>query len=68
MLYARSVPFVSHWELIAVVLVLLLLFGPKQIPRLARSLGSSIREVREVREVISLDPPAKPPRDPDATL
>ncbi len=32
----------GHWEIIAVVLVALLLFGGKKLPELARGLGKSI--------------------------
>lgn len=37
----------GHWELIALVFVLLLLFGSKQIPQIARSLGRGVREVKQ---------------------
>ena len=37
----------SHWELIALAVVVLLLFGSKQMPAIARSLGRSAREVKE---------------------
>ncbi|MYF99530.1 twin-arginine translocase TatA/TatE family subunit [Candidatus Poribacteria bacterium] len=32
----------GHWEILAVVLVALLLFGGKRIPELARGLGKSV--------------------------
>ena len=42
----------SHWELIALGLVLLLLFGAKRVPELGRQLGRSVRELRDtVRDV-----------------
>ena len=44
----------GHWELIALGLVLLLLFGSKQIPHIARSLGRGMREVKET--VADVDP------------
>lgn len=50
--YAGGVP--GHWELIALGVVLLLLFGSKQLPSLARNLGRGVREVRET--VIDVDP------------
>ncbi len=33
-------------ELIVVLLIVLVLFGGKQVPKLARAIGDSIREVR----------------------
>ncbi len=44
----------GHWELIALVFVLLLLFGSKRIPELARQLGRGVREVKET--VADVDP------------
>ena len=42
----------SHWELIALGLVLLLLVGAKRVPELGRQLGRSVRELRDtVRDV-----------------
>lgn len=34
---------VSFWQILIVVLVLLILFGPSRIPSLGRSLGEAIR-------------------------
>ena len=37
-----------HWqELVIVLLIVLLLFGPKRLPEIGRSLGNGIREFRE---------------------
>ncbi|MEX0675247.1 MAG: twin-arginine translocase TatA/TatE family subunit [Gaiellaceae bacterium] len=51
---------VGHWELIALVLVALLLFGSSQLPRIGRQLGRGVREAgREIAEVkTALDPQA----------
>lgn len=38
------------WEVILVLLVILLLFGAKRLPDLARSLGKSLSEFRKGRE------------------
>jgi sec-independent protein translocase protein TatA len=46
----------SHWELIALAVVVLLLFGSKRIPEIARSLGRGVREVRQT--VAEVDPRA----------
>jgi sec-independent protein translocase protein TatA len=55
------VPFgIGHWELIALLLVVLLLFGSSQLPRIGRQLGRGVREAgREIAEVkTALDPQA----------
>ena len=42
------------WEIAVIVIAVLLIFGPKRLPKLARSLGQSVREFRRgVREVAS---------------
>ena len=38
---------IGGWEIIAIVAVLLLLFGGKKIPELARGLGRGIGEFRQ---------------------
>ena len=35
------------WEIVLVVLVIIILFGGKKIPELARGLGKGLREFRE---------------------
>lgn len=56
-------------EVIVILFVILLLFGAKKIPELARGLGRGIREFkdasREVRSEIENDRPVPPP--PPAT-
>ncbi|MBD3392123.1 MAG: twin-arginine translocase TatA/TatE family subunit [Chitinivibrionales bacterium] len=37
----------GHWEWIIIVLVVLLLFGAKKIPELAKGLGSGIKEFKK---------------------
>jgi sec-independent protein translocase protein TatA len=44
----------GHWELLVLGLVVLLLFGSKQLPTIARNLGRGVREVRET--VVDVDP------------
>lgn len=39
--------FMGQWEIALVVLALLLLFGGRKIPELARGLGTGIREFRQ---------------------
>jgi TatA/E family protein of Tat protein translocase len=44
----------GHWELIALVFVVVLLFGSKRIPEIARQLGRGVREVKQT--VGDIDP------------
>jgi sec-independent protein translocase protein TatA len=44
----------GHWELIALGIVVLLLFGSKRIPEIARSLGRGVRELKQT--VLEVDP------------
>jgi sec-independent protein translocase protein TatA len=42
----------SHWELIVLGVVLVLLFGAKRVPQIGRQLGRSVRELKDtVRDV-----------------
>lgn len=41
---------VGGGELVLIVLVILLLFGPKSLPDLARSVGKGLRHVRKAQE------------------
>jgi TatA/E family protein of Tat protein translocase len=42
------VPFgIGHWELIALGVVLVLLFGTSRVPAIARQLGRGVREARD---------------------
>ena len=58
-------------EVMLIVLVILLLFGPSQIPKMARGFGQAIREFkkaqREITDEIQRDEPAKPaaPKPPE---
>ena len=44
----------GQWELIALVFVVLLLFGSKRIPDIARQIGRGVREVKST--VADVDP------------
>lgn len=48
----------SHWEFLVIALVILLLFGAKRIPEMARGLGKGIREfrsaVKDVQDEVDL--------------
>ena len=47
----------GHWELIIVAVILVLLFGSKRVPQIARSLGQGVRELKET--VGAADPRAE---------
>ena len=57
--------FPSHWELLIIFLVVLLLFGAKRIPEMARGLGKGIREfrgaVKDVRDEVETAGQEAPP-------
>ncbi len=61
----------GQWELIALGIILLLLFGSKRIPELARQLGRGVREVKETvgdvdpREDVKRSLDTKPIEAPD---
>ena len=41
------------WEMVAVVFIILLLFGGKKIPELMKGLGSGIREFNNAKNAIN---------------
>lgn len=51
-------------ELILILLILLLIFGGAQLPKLARSLGSSAKELKEGFEKGDETPEEKPKKKP----
>ena len=77
--YSLNVPFGIGWvEILLVSLVVLLVFGPKRLPEMGRSLGKGMREFKESITVNADHPaeipapreetpvPAAPPRDDTA--
>ncbi len=38
-------PVFGFWDLLIIALILLLVFGPKRLPKLGRSLGTGVREL-----------------------
>lgn len=52
------IPMMSGWflgpgELLLIILIALILFGPKKIPELARAMGEAVREFRRASSQIS---------------
>ena len=63
---------IGMWELLIIFVVALLIFGPKRLPELARTLGKGMAEFRrasyDLRHSFNLDaepPPPKPTPKPD---
>ena len=55
----------SGWELILILLVVVLLFGAKKLPELARGIGQSVKEFKKgVKEADAEEKPAAKPDEP----
>jgi sec-independent protein translocase protein TatA len=60
----------NGWEVVAILAVVLILFGAKRLPELARGLGQGIREFKkssheiqdEIQQAIDVDAPPPAPR------
>jgi sec-independent protein translocase protein TatA len=60
----------NGWEILLILLGVLILFGAKKLPELARGLGQGIREFKkstrdlqeELESAVDLDAPPTPPR------
>lgn len=42
--------FIGPWEIALILLIVLILFGPKKIPELAKSVGQAVREYKRASE------------------
>lgn len=62
--------FIGGWELVLILAVILILFGAKRLPELARGLGQGIKEFKkassdvtnELQRALEDEPPPPPPR------
>mgnify|MGYP001132756543 CR=1 FL=1 len=43
-------PFIGPWEIALILLVVLILFGPKKLPELAKAVGDAMRQYRQATE------------------
>lgn len=43
-------PFIGPWEIALILIVVLIIFGPKKLPELAKSIGSAIRQYKQATE------------------
>lgn len=69
--------FIGGWEMVLILAVILMLFGAKKLPELARGLGSGIKEFKkatrevtdEINSAIDDTPPRRyPPSNPPEAL
>lgn len=57
----------GHWEILIIVFIILLLFGGKKLPELAKGLGKGLREFKKsVKEPDSDEAPKVESGDKDA--
>jgi sec-independent protein translocase protein TatA len=63
-------------DLIIILLIILVLFGAKKLPELAKGMGQAVREFQKAKDEFSEElhnagktpPPKAEPRQPDATV
>ncbi len=60
---------ISPWHIAIFALVVLLVFGPKRLPEMGRSLGKGIRELKDgiVHHADAIDDDTTPPSVPAAS-
>ena len=44
---------IGHWEIILAILVIIIFFGGKRIPELARGIGKGMVEFKKTRNIIT---------------
>jgi sec-independent protein translocase protein TatA len=52
----------SLWQIAIVLVIALIVFGPKRLPELGKSLGSGMREFKDSITGTNKDEPAEKPR------
>jgi len=43
-------PFIGPWEIALILAIVLIIFGPKKLPQLAKSIGDAIKQYRDASE------------------
>lgn len=43
-------PFIGPWEIALILAIVLIVFGPKKLPQLAKSIGDSIRQFKDASD------------------
>ncbi len=57
-------PHIGFPELVIILVIILIIFGPSQLPKLAKMLGDSIRSLKKASAGED-DPPASTPNPPE---
>ena len=52
----------GQWELIAIFVLVLVIFGPKNLPRIGQSLGKGIREFKDAAQGLMKEEENQPPQ------
>jgi sec-independent protein translocase protein TatA len=52
-------PFIGPWEIALILAIVLIIFGPKKLPQLAKSVGDAIRQYKDASEG---KPPSQQPQ------
>ncbi len=61
--------FIGPWEIALIIIVVLIIFGPKKLPELAKSVGSAIRQYKKATEgFLEETPEQTPAKDEKVTL
>lgn len=64
---ANMLAFLSTWHIVVLLVIVLLLFGGKKLPELARGLGKGLRIFRDELHGFQRDMDAPPPAGPSTT-
>lgn len=62
--------FIGPWEIALIIIVVLIIFGPKKLPELAKSVGNAIRQYKKATEEGFIEEPTEkaPAKDEKVTL
>jgi len=52
-------PFIGPWEIALILAIVLIIFGPKKLPQLAKSVGDAIRQYKAASEGTFTDAPTE---------
>ncbi len=53
-------PFIGPWEIALILAIVLIIFGPKKLPQLAKSIGDSIKQYKDASSGKTSTEPTQP--------